>query len=189
MCAAVSRTHRRAHARRDEVMELVTRPAAGAPKLPRVRLTRYLRAKELADAAAVRPPQGRALLRELLVGGAGEDGGDDDAQRRPPGGRPAIALITASGNIVSGKGSGREVAQNQQIASTPFCRALARAREDASIGAVVVRVDSPGGSAIASDTILREMQRTRQAKPVIVSMVRAAAPHLRAAHAAARVAC
>ncbi|KAK9826094.1 hypothetical protein WJX81_001749 [Elliptochloris bilobata] len=93
---------------RDEVMELVTmQPAANTPRLPRVRLTRYLRAKELAEAAAVRPA-GRSVLRELVVGGAGEDSGEDDASRRPPGGKPAIALITASGNIVSGKGMGRE---------------------------------------------------------------------------------
>lgn len=160
---------------RDEVMELVTRraDAAEAPKMPRVRLTQYMRANELRQQAA-RKSQAMAALRALLVGDASED--EDEAAPRQPGSKPAIALITASGAIVSGKGSGREVAQNQQIASTPFCRALARARDDPAIKAVVVRLDSPGGSAIASDTISREMQRTRQAKPVVVSMVRAADP-------------
>jgi len=159
-------------------MELVTQPpgaAADAPRLPRVRLTRYLRAREL-RAAAARGSEAAAALRALLLGEAAEEGGWDAPARRPPGGRPAIALLTASGNIVSGKGSGREVAQNQQIASTPFCRALAAARDDPAIAAVVVRLDSQGGSAIASDTIAREMQRTRQAKPVVVSMARPAPP-------------
>lgn len=163
---------------RDEVMELVTQPpgaAADAPRLPRVRLTRYLRAREL-RAAAARGSEAAAALRALLLGEAAEEGGWDAPARRPPGGRPAIALLTASGNIVSGKGSGREVAQNQQIASTPFCRALAAARDDPAIAAVVVRLDSQGGSAIASDTIAREMQRTRQAKPVVVSMARPGRP-------------
>ena len=48
--------------------------------------------------------------------------------------------------------------------------ALQTAREDKSVRAIVIRVDSPGGSALASDLIWREVKQTRERKPIIVSM-------------------
>ena len=55
--------------------------------------------------------------------------------------------------------------------SDPILDALSAARSDASVGAVVLRVNSPGGSAFASDRIAREVARLREArKPVVVSM-------------------
>ena len=80
-----------------------------------------------------------------------------------------IALIVAEGTIVPGKsrqgpGEGREVGAETLIES------LREARRRGTIKAVVFRIDSPGGSAQASDDIWREVERCKRSKPVIVSM-------------------
>ena len=80
-----------------------------------------------------------------------------------------IALIVVEGAIVPGKsrGTGEE---GREAGAETLIEALREARKHRSIRAVVLRVDSPGGSAQASDDIWREVGRCRQAKPVIVSM-------------------
>jgi protease-4 len=78
--------------------------------------------------------------------------------------QPKIAVIYAEGSIVGGKGS------SEQIGSDRFVKELRQLREDNSIKAIVLRVNSPGGSATASEIILREILLTKQQKPVIVSM-------------------
>jgi protease-4 len=76
-----------------------------------------------------------------------------------------IAVIVAQGEIGTGKGD------NQSIGSERICEALIKARNDEKVKAVVLRINSPGGSALASDIMWREIQLTRQAKkPVIASM-------------------
>ena len=75
-----------------------------------------------------------------------------------------IAVIYAQGEINSGKGS------NQTIGSETTSKAIKKARLDDKVKAIVLRVNSPGGSALASETILREMILARATKPVIVSM-------------------
>jgi len=75
-----------------------------------------------------------------------------------------IALIYASGPIHMGEGL------YQTIGSRTLSRHIHRAREDKSIEAIVLRVDSPGGSAVASDVIWREMVLAKKEKPVVVSM-------------------
>ncbi|MEC8610597.1 MAG: signal peptide peptidase SppA, partial [Bacteroidota bacterium] len=75
-----------------------------------------------------------------------------------------IAVIYAQGEINSGKGS------NQTIGSETTSKAIKKARQDDKVKAIVLRVNSPGGSALASETILREMILARATKPVIVSM-------------------
>jgi protease-4 len=75
-----------------------------------------------------------------------------------------IAVVYASGNILSGEGD------DESIGSDKFAAAIRKARRDSTIKAVVVRVNSGGGSAIASDVIWRELDLTRQTKPVVVSM-------------------
>lgn len=76
-----------------------------------------------------------------------------------------IALVFAEGEISDGTNDG-EVA----IASDDFAATLKKVRNNDKIKAVVVRVNSPGGSAMASEVILREMQLLKAKKPVIVSM-------------------
>jgi protease-4 len=76
-----------------------------------------------------------------------------------------IAIIYGVGTIHSG-----ESMSGQTMGSHTVARWLRRARKDESIAAVVFRVDSPGGSAVASDVIAREVALTKREKPIIVSM-------------------
>lgn len=75
-----------------------------------------------------------------------------------------IALVYAVGDIVMGSGD------NQTIGSETLSKAIREAREDDDVKAIVLRVNSPGGSALASDVILREVKLAKAEKPVIVSM-------------------
>jgi len=75
-----------------------------------------------------------------------------------------IAVVYALGTIVSGKGLDGE------MGSTTIVKAINKAKNDSSIKAVVLRVNSPGGSALASDVIWRSVEKTKEIKPVIVTM-------------------
>ena len=75
-----------------------------------------------------------------------------------------IAVIYADGDVVMGKG------QNEAIASDDYRVLIQKIRNDKSIDAVVLRVNSPGGSALASDIIWREIDLLKKEKPVVVSM-------------------
>jgi protease-4 len=89
------------------------------------------------------------------------------ARRRGSGGR--IALLYAAGTIASGRSS-FDFPGGLVVGSETFAEWVRAVRVDPSIRAVVVRVDSPGGSAVASEVIWRELMLTREVKPVIVSM-------------------
>ena len=82
---------------------------------------------------------------------------------------PKIAVIFATGSIMSGQ-SGSEFIIGDIMGSETISQAIRRAREDKRIKAIVFRVDSGGGSGIASDVILRELILAKEVKPVIVSM-------------------
>ncbi|HEY9691334.1 MAG TPA: signal peptide peptidase SppA [Oculatellaceae cyanobacterium] len=75
-----------------------------------------------------------------------------------------IAVIYAEGEIVDGEGS------SSSIGGDRFAKQMRELRLDKDVKAVVLRVNSPGGSATASDVIQREVRLTQKAKPVIVSM-------------------
>ena len=79
--------------------------------------------------------------------------------------QPGVGVVVAEGEIVDGDaGPGR-------IGGDSTARLIRKAREDEAIKAVVLRVNSPGGSAFASEIVRRELELTRQAgKPVVVSM-------------------
>lgn len=79
-------------------------------------------------------------------------------------GSDRIAVIYAQGEIKSGEGDVTYIGEGSMR------RALKEARENKRIKAVVLRVDSPGGSALTSDLIWREIELTKKVKPVIVSM-------------------
>lgn len=92
------------------------------------------------------------------------------------GGRPhdsgsaKIALIYGVGAIMRGS-SGQDLLAGNVMGSDTVAKAFRRAREQDDVAAVVFRVDSPGGSYVASDLIRRELALTREAgKPVVVSM-------------------
>ena len=75
-----------------------------------------------------------------------------------------VAVIYAQGEIQSGKGS------ETVIGSERISKAIRKARKDEKVKAIVLRVNSPGGSALASDVIWREMKLANEEKPVVVSM-------------------
>lgn len=75
-----------------------------------------------------------------------------------------IAIIFAQGEIVTGKGS------EEIIGSDRISKAIREARTDSTIKAIVLRVNSPGGSALASEIIWREMKLAAAVKPVVASM-------------------
>lgn len=83
--------------------------------------------------------------------------------------RNNIAVVYATGQILSGESSDGGFG-GQVMGSETISEALRQAREDDSVRAVVLRVDSPGGSVIASDVIWREVQVTKGKKPVVISM-------------------
>ena len=78
--------------------------------------------------------------------------------------RNRIAVIIADGEIVNGKGDA------SSIGSESLVKQLRKVREDDKVKAIVLRVNSPGGSALASDVIWREVTITAKEKPIIASM-------------------
>lgn len=78
-------------------------------------------------------------------------------------GRDKIAVIYANGDITGGEGS------DESIGSERISRAIRKAREDKKIKAIVLRVNSGGGSALASDVIWREIILSKKVKPVMAS--------------------
>lgn len=81
---------------------------------------------------------------------------------------PRLAVVLAAGSIAEGE-SGQDTLQGGMLGSTTMLRTLRALREDGGIRAVVFRVDSPGGSALASEVIRRELARLAEKKPVVVS--------------------
>ena len=124
-----------------------------------------------------------------LVGGEGDsptDADDDDAPPRLflsryaratgpsiPGRGPksTVAVVTVAGPIVSGRGGSRLPFGSSNAGGDTVAAALREAAHDDSVSAIVLRVDSPGGSVTASETIWREVKRARErGKPVVASM-------------------
>ena len=77
-----------------------------------------------------------------------------------------VAVIYAQGEIQSGEGS------ETVIGSERISKAIRKARKDEKVKAIVLRVNSPGGSALASDVIWREMKLANEEKPVVVSILK-----------------
>lgn len=94
------------------------------------------------------------------------DAEDDDATR--------IAVISAEGEII--RGGGHSLADRDKVAAGRLISAIQGARKDKSVKAIVLRINSPGGSYVASDSILRALDQARSAGlPVVVSMSSVAA--------------
>ncbi len=93
----------------------------------------------------------------------------DVKDTRDKSGKDKIAIVFAEGDIVDGEG------KDGQVGSVEFSKAIRKARLDEKVKAVVLRINSPGGSALASETIWREVMLTRKVKPVIASMGNVAA--------------
>lgn len=75
-----------------------------------------------------------------------------------------IAVMVADGEIVDGEG------QDGQIGGASFAKEIAKLRKDDKVKAIVLRINSPGGSALASDVMWRELVLAKKEKPLIISM-------------------
>jgi protease IV len=75
-----------------------------------------------------------------------------------------IAVVYAEGEIVDGKG------EDGQVGGDRFAKIFNKLRQDKDVKAIVLRINSPGGSATAAEVMQREVKLTREAKPVVVSM-------------------
>lgn len=91
------------------------------------------------------------------------DVSDDQAGLKVSNSDKKIAVVYGVGDINSGKGG------DESIGSETVVKALRKARTDENVKAVVLRVNSPGGSALASDVIWREIVLTKKVKPIIAS--------------------
>ncbi|HEX7414427.1 MAG TPA: signal peptide peptidase SppA, partial [Bacteroidia bacterium] len=89
---------------------------------------------------------------------------EDDKKDKKHDKKDKLAIIYAVGSIESGEGD------EEKIGSETTAKAIREARLDTTIKAIVLRVNSPGGSALASDVIWREVTLAKKVKPVIVSM-------------------
>jgi protease IV len=121
----------------------------------------YARVRKQAGADAVLMQLGRYQRSRALA---------ERARRLPNPRQRHVALIYATGPIRRGR-SGRGLLSGGAMGSDTISAALRAAADDDSARAIVLRVNSPGGSYVASDTIWREVVRARNAgKPVVVSM-------------------
>lgn len=82
---------------------------------------------------------------------------------------PSIALVVGSGTILGGSG-GDGLGDQDVVWSRDFVRLLGQVRDDSKVKGVILRIDSPGGDAIASDEILHEVRRLSEKKPLVISM-------------------
>jgi protease-4 len=89
--------------------------------------------------------------------------------------RPGVAIVYVDGDITDGKSQSIPVLGEALAGGQTLIDALIAARSDPRVGAIVLRIDSPGGSALASELIAREVFETRGVKPIICSMSNLAA--------------
>lgn len=84
--------------------------------------------------------------------------------------KPEIAIVVVDGSIVQGSSGSSPIGDESFSGSSSIVGALERLKKDSNVKAIILRVNSPGGSALASDVIYRELRRAAQKKPVIASM-------------------
>ncbi|HEX9942860.1 MAG TPA: signal peptide peptidase SppA [Thermoanaerobaculia bacterium] len=94
----------------------------------------------------------------------------EDYHPAPPLAARRVAVVLALGTIVRGSGGTAPWTEEVYLGSDDMASLLRDMAEDRSVASVVLRIDSPGGSALASDFILREVEKLREKKPVVVSM-------------------
>lgn len=133
----------------------------------------------LVDKLGYQDQMSRALREE--IGAEGDDldamvgllayGAQMQRQQELPEDTPQIAVITGQGAVTLGDSQGGRLFGDVQMGSDTIAPALLEAARDEQIEAIVLRVDSPGGSYVASDTIWHAVRRAREmGTPVVVSM-------------------
>ena len=103
---------------------------------------------------------GISKMMNMLMGG-------ESSSRKSS--NPKIAIISAVGPIMSGS-SQSDFFGDESMGSTTMIKAIRQARDDSTVKAIVLRVDSPGGSALASDLMWHELETLEGKKPFVVSM-------------------
>lgn len=84
--------------------------------------------------------------------------------------RPKVGLLYIDGDIIDGRSRNIPLIDSKLVGSYTIAESIKRLREDDSIRAVVLRIESPGGSSMASDVMWRELKKLGEKKPLIVSM-------------------
>ncbi|DBA72260.1 TPA: hypothetical protein ACH3X2_010646 [Trebouxia sp. C0005] len=151
------------------VVVQITPEALDLKCCPAVPISKYIQVLEHEKHKAKQKP---SIMQRIQALQAAEEEDTAMAVSRTPDNesKPQVAVITATGIIVSGT-SAPGLRQQKQIASRELGRELQKARHDPKVKAVVLRIDSPGGSAVGSDAIYQEVVKVQQAgKPVVVSM-------------------
>src|SRR6201995_2645491 len=138
----------------------------------------YARIAELVGAKGISPESGDAdgndgpprlyLSRYARATGPGGPTRPSIPGRGP---KSTIAVVTVAGTIASGRGGSRLPFGSSNAGADTIAAGLREAAHDDSVSAIVLRVDSPGGSVSASETIWREVKKARErGKPVVASM-------------------
>jgi protease IV len=83
---------------------------------------------------------------------------------------PAIAVIYAEGDIIDGKSATIPFINRRLVGAETMAAAIAGARADPDVDAIILRIDSPGGSAVGSELMAREVFKTRGVKPIVCSL-------------------
>jgi protease-4 len=115
-----------------------------------------------------------AVRDEVVFGRGAQDGKSDDLDELlrafGGGGGAPVALVRASGSISMGGGGESPLGGSEGITEHRMDRLLSRLTKDDDVRAVVLRIDSPGGSALASDLIWHRLMQLREKKPLVVSV-------------------
>jgi protease-4 len=122
---------------------------------------------ELVDAVATPDKVGQLITAEL---GAGYQVQTPPRERPDRWAKPGIAVVYIDGDIVDGKSRSLDLVGQKLAGGETLVQALTEAREDPRVGAVILRIDSPGGSALASELISREVFAMHGVKPIVCSM-------------------
>lgn len=115
------------------------------------------------------PDEVRELVRQKNGGKENLRSYREYLRRSSRGGAAKLAVIFATGMILPGRSTDNPLT-GEVMGSETMAEQFQRAREDSSVRAVVVRINSPGGAVFPSEAIRREVELTRKAKPVVVSM-------------------
>lgn len=145
----------------EQVAELVDRGPFTAPQAAQAKLVDHLGYRDQLE-ADLKEKNGGALPR-ITLGRYVKGGNYYDRGTK-------VAMIYGMGTVGRGESSFDPVFSGARMGSTTVADAIRQAREDRSIKAIVFRIDSPGGSYIASDIIWHEVELTRGVKPIVASM-------------------
>ena len=147
------------HLTRERVLELVDQGPFTAGDLAKSR--------ELVDAVAPPDKVSDLIVAELGAGYPVDHPGVDRPDRWA---RPGVAVVYIDGDITDGESKTIPLLGEKLAGGQTIIAAIQAARADSRVGAIILRIDSPGGSAVASELISREVFATRGVKPILCSM-------------------